>query len=114
MSATLYAKQNRRGFFHDKHGTPSRIQHKDETRQLLIDYENREEYSGTISTATWTANGVTKGANTETGHTTYADITGTNGYVEITMEDSAGHKFVDTVRFYAPSDGRRASDYGNN
>ncbi len=94
---------------------PFTSKHRDDIARYTFDWANELASGETISTSAWAANGVTVSADSTTSTTTYATVTGTDGYVTntvVTTGVTPARTLVKKMRFVGVPDGMDEVAYG--
>lgn len=108
---TVYTPLDRRAHYTDHDYLPTFVQHEDEVINYVIDWTDLLN-GETISTSTWTDDGVTSSSAAISGATTSANITDTDGEVENKITTSGSRTLIRRLRFRAPQWADKATDYG--
>jgi hypothetical protein len=110
MPTTLLLPRERDEWYRDHDGVWCTHKHKDEVLNYSIDWQEVLPSGASISSATWTASGVTVSGDAISGTTTSADITGTDGSVELKIV-SSGKTYIKQLRFRGVPQGGDSRDY---
>ncbi len=101
---TTFATTNRRPAYVNKDGLETIPRAADEVDVLTIDWADRRENAETISSATWSAHGVTATGSAISGTKTYATISGTDGDLQVKIVTSLARTLIKTIRFQDSGD----------
>lgn len=108
--ATYYQPKQRTEWFIDGDGVPTICQHRDAVKPHTVDWADALDASETISSSTWTANGVTTSSPGNTTTTTTVTVSGTDGSLTNTVVTSASRTLVRVLRFIGVAEGTSTMD----
>lgn len=98
-------------WFVDHDGVLATTKHKDSVITYQTDWSGRMADGETIASATYTVDGVTLDASSETTTVTSYTISQSGGSITIAVTTSAGRTLVEPRRFYSAPEGETTSDY---
>lgn len=101
---TVIAADSRRHAFRDVDGVETVPKAEDAVMAYAVDWSDQLASGETISTATWTDDGVVCTGETISGGVTSAAVSGTNGATKVRITTSASRTLVTTINFIDTGD----------
>ncbi len=110
-AATYHARKRRNAFFENDDGLPTAVKTEDESFTVTHDWADRLNSGETISTSTWTDDGVTSSGGAISGTTVTATVTKTNGRLKNKITTSSSRTLEQWFGFVAPEWAGKVKDY---